>query len=166
MLSDGGPFVLPVFVLGILANLIALAGLVLSLWKKSKKTTLAFSIASLASAALVLGLNWIGYRHSLSMMAGSLTTAAPEHHLPFTLTGHVVVAREASLGLWMAALPLLLGILLLLRGYIMDKPEDGAGPVPRFAAAALFLAGAGLSMAAFFDYLGYEDFFIVLLLWF
>ena len=80
MLFEGGPFVILVFILGILANLAALTGLTLTLWKKSKKTTLVFSIASLASAVVILGLTWIGYRHNLSLMQGGLPSVAPEHH--------------------------------------------------------------------------------------
>jgi phosphoglycerol transferase MdoB-like AlkP superfamily enzyme len=167
MLIQGGPFVLLVFVLGILANLASLAGLAFSLWKKTRKITLTFSIASLASAAVLLGLTWISYRHSLSLVQNALPSVPMEEHLRFTLMGHVEAARAVSLGLWMATLPLLLGVLLLLRGYSLDRREAAPGKlVPRFAAAALFLAGTGLGVAALFDYLRYEDFFMILLLWF
>jgi hypothetical protein len=167
MLDEGGPFVLLVLVLGILANLASPAGLAFSLWKKTRKITLIFSIASLASAAVLLGLTWIGYRHNLSLLQNALSNMSMENHLRFTLMGQVQTARAISLGLWMAALPLLLGVLLLLRGYSLDRAEETPGKsIPRFAAAALFLAGAGLGIAAFFDFLRYEDFFMILLLWF
>jgi hypothetical protein len=167
MLAQGGPFVLPVFVLGILANLAALAGLALSLWKKARKTTLLFSIASLASAAVILALTWLGFRHDLSLAESVLDNVPMEDHLRSTLMLQVEAARAVSLGLWMSALPVLLGVLLLMRGYLLGRGEDApAGRVPRFAAAALFLAGAGLGTAAFLDYLSFEDFFMVLLLWF
>jgi hypothetical protein len=167
MLAEGGPFVLPVFVLGILVNLVALVGLVLSLLKKSRQTTLIFSIASLASVAVILGLTWLGYRHTLSLLQNALPSVPIQQHLGRTLMGQVEAARAISLGLWMSALPLLLGVLLLLRGSILGKTEDATAKLaPQFAAAALFLAGTGLGIAAFLDYLRYEDFFMVLLLWF
>ena len=135
--------------------------------KNSRKTTLVFSIVSLASAAVILGLTLLGYRHNLSLIQDALPSVPMEEHLQFTLMGHVEAARAISLGLWIAALPLLLGVLLLLRGYMLGKTEDAPAKLaPRFAAAALFLAGTGLGIAAFFDYLRYEDFFMVLLLWF
>ena len=135
--------------------------------KNSRKTTLVFSIVSLVSAAVILGLTLLGYRHNLSLIQDALPSVPMEEHLQFTLMGHVEAARAISLGLWIAALPLLLGVLLLLRGYMLGKTEDAPAKLaPRFAAAALFLAGTGLGIAAFFDYLRYEDFFMVLLLWF
>lgn len=135
--------------------------------KNSRKTTLVFSVASLASAAVILGLTLLGYRHNLSLIQDALPSVPMEEHLQFTLMGHVKAARAISLGLWIAALPLMLGVLLLLRGYMLGKTEDAPAKLaPRFAAAALFLAGTGLGIAAFFDYLRYEDFFMVLLLWF
>jgi hypothetical protein len=167
MLAEGGPFVLPVFVLGILANLVALAGLTLSLLKKSRRTTLIFSIASLASAVVIMGLTWLGYRHNLSLVQDALPSVSIQEHLPLTLMGHVEAARAVSLCLWMSALPILIGILLLLRGYSLGKTEDvPASLAPRLISAALFLAGTGLGIWAFFDYLRYEDLFMVLLLWY
>ena len=167
MLPQGGPFVLLVFGLGILANLAALTGLVLSVLKKSTKITLIFSIASLASTAVILWLTWLGYRHNLSLIQNALPSVPIQQHLSLTLMGHVEAARAISLGLWMSVLPLFLGVLLLLRGYMLGKTEDAPAKLaPRFAAAALFLAGTGLGIAAFFDYLRYEDFYMVLLLWF
>ena len=165
MMLEGGRWMYPILILGGLATLGSLAGLVVALIKKSRAAHLGFGLGSLAAGLVTLGLGWLGYTGNQSLIKAALANTTGQTRLALMLKGNAENAWNVSLSLWLSVLPLIGGVFLLVRGFML-KPSGEIQPQGRASLAVATLCGAaglGLILAGLLDYLGYDDFFICFL---
>ena len=154
-----------ILVIGLVSNVILIAGGFFTLRKSSSKTTFIFAGIGFLAALVTMGLSWLAYMRDKAVVQEAIVNAGATIESEIAMTGITSAGGNVTLGLWLSVLPLLLGLVLLVRGlFLLPAEERQAGKrAPLIAVTICLSMGLGLSLAAFIDYLRFHDFFLLLL---
>jgi hypothetical protein len=146
---------------------VCLTGVVLSFCRKNRAATLKFALVGLASVLAIFLVAIIGYRHDLGYIAEGLSLASWMKAFEVQCAGIHLAASNLNLGLLAAAVPALLSLLMLVRGFMLPRDRDEAAgkPLPVALTVLCFGSGAWLLCASLFSYLDFDSFFLALMLW-
>ena len=154
-------------ILGMVAHAVCLTGVILSFYRKNRVATLRFALAGLASVLAVFLVAMLGYRHDLGYIPEGLSLSSWSRAFEVQKCGIRIAASNLSLGLIAAAVPSLLSLLLLARGFLLPRDPDEAASSPVSIILTVFCFGAGvwLLCVSLFSYLDFDSFTYALMLW-
>lgn len=168
MMEENGISILKFLILGTggASCLLLVAGWVISLRKDSGQTCFIFAGAGMAGALLTLGLSWLRYVQGRAEIQEAIVRAGATMEAEMATARMGGVATQVTPGLFLAALSILMGTTLLLRGFLRLPRVEVAGTRPWSAIAVTILLSLGLALGlmAFADYLRFDDTFVLLLL--
>lgn len=166
LIVEGGGLMILILVLGGLATIGSIVGLIVSLAKKSRGAHLISSLAGIGAALVTLSTGWLGYSKNKALIQSAVESSAPESRMALLMKGNAEISWNVTLSLWLSVLPLMIGTFLLVRGLMLkpaneSKPRgpDLQGPVPVLVACLCTVLGLGLLLAALASYLEYDNFF-------
>jgi hypothetical protein len=152
--------------LGALVNAGCLVGLVLALRTGRPKTGLKVAALGLIGVIAIGALAWILHDVAMTLADQAVAVASPSYRFEIKCRGVAYAQEILGRGLWTAALPLLIGLGLLLRGGLQPAPGRAGGPAwPDVLAMLAGLAGLSLLLVSLATYLGAGPLWAAMSLW-
>lgn len=153
-------FEMAILALGLISNVLLIGGWIFSLVKKTRTTTIILAGCGLLFALVAMGLSWFGYVQGRAEVQEAIAKAGATVDAEIAMARIVDASANVTMGFLVSALPLLLGLALLMRGmFFLAAPEGQSGGRFSWIAVVICLSlGFGLSLVAFVDYLRLDDF--------
>ena len=125
-LEHGGPFLYLLLFLGAIGALVALLGLGLAFFRRTRPANLIFSLANLGMGLLIVVTAAAGYAMGMINTVSALSAADPARTYELLLVGSRESQRMLWLGLAVAALPLICALATGVRGALLPPAKAGA----------------------------------------
>jgi hypothetical protein len=166
MIKAGGVYALWIAILGIIANLMMIAGFCWCAVKKSQKARLIFAVAGMMLVLLIMAIAVLGYSNLRELIQQALYGSGWTGRLALWAQGMEEASDVISLGFYFAALPFVGSIFLMAWGLFTPTtpmPLLNSNKLPAVVAALGFVVGVGLLLWASWDFVRFDDYFQVLM---
>ncbi len=160
-------FEIGIISLGVLAHVLAIAGVILSLTKKRPETTLRFCWAGLGTILILLLAAWFAYRSGLSVVPECVSAASPANKFTVQQAMIFVAMKPLTYAGFGVAIPILLNGFLLFRGLTLPSKDQQAGAAiaPSIPTTLCIGVGLGLLCSSLLSYLDFDFFLFTLSAW-